>query len=89
MGEEQQSRYRERMTILGELDAATFVPWIRRHAAKLGLAQAIAHTGPDRIELDVAGPPELIDMMEVGCSLGPIEVWVETISRTPLGEASD
>lgn len=75
----------ERMTILGDLDAPTFVPWIRRHAAKLGLSQAISHVGSDRIELEVAGPLELIDMMEMGCSLGPIDVWVETIDRTPLG----
>jgi hypothetical protein len=27
---------------------------------------------------------ELIDMMEVGCSLGPIDVWVETIDRAPV-----
>ncbi len=72
------------MTILGDLKAASFVPWIERHAAKLGLSQAISHTSVDRIELDVAGPEELIDMMEVGCSLGPIDVWVETILRTPI-----
>jgi hypothetical protein len=74
----------ERMTILGELEAQTFLPWIRRHAAKLGLTEAIGHAGPDRIELEVAGPPELIDMLEMGCSLGPIDVWVETIHRAPV-----
>jgi hypothetical protein len=37
-----------------------------------------------RIELEVAGPVELIDMMEMGCSLGPIDVWVERIERTAL-----
>lgn len=84
MSDETQTHLRERMTILGDLDAETFVPWIRRHAAKLGVSQVIAHTGPDRIELDLAGPADLIDMMEVGCSLGPIDVWVETIDRRPL-----
>lgn len=78
---------RERMTISGELDTATFLPWIRRHAAKLGLSQAISHSGPDRIELELSGPEELIDMMEMGCSLGPIDVWVETIERRPLDAA--
>ena len=75
---------RERMTILGDLGAQTFLPWIGRHAAKLGLTQAIAHAGPDRVELEIAGPPELIDMLEIGCSLGPIDVWVETIHRAPV-----
>lgn len=83
MAEPDQSHLRERMTILGDLDAPTFIPWIRRHAAKLGLRQAIAYTGSDRVELEVSGPVELIDMMEMGCSLGPIDVWVETIRRTP------
>jgi hypothetical protein len=89
MTEQDQRQFRERMTILGDLDAETFVPWIRRHAAKLGLFETISHTGPDRIELEVAGPAELIDMMEVGCSLGPIDVWVETISRSPLADTRE
>ena len=44
----------------------------------------VAHTGADRIELELSGPVELIDMMEMGCSLGPIDVWVETIDRAPV-----
>ncbi|AZO01065.1 acylphosphatase [Mesorhizobium sp. M9A.F.Ca.ET.002.03.1.2] len=86
----EQNRYsrRERMTILGDVEAASFLPWIERHAAKLGLAQAICVAGPDWIELDVAGPTELIDMMEMGCSLGPIDVWVEAICRTPIDNES-
>lgn len=84
MTEQHQRHFRERMTIRGDLDAASFVPWIRRHAAKLGLMQAIAHMSSDRIELDLAGPVELIDMMEMACSLGPIDVWVETIDRAPV-----
>ncbi|OWV97965.1 acylphosphatase [Rhizobium sp. R693] len=84
MMEQHQSHLQERITILGDLEAASFIPWIRRHAAKLGLSQAISHTSAHRIELEVAGPAELIDMMEIGCSLGPIDVWVETILRTPI-----
>lgn len=89
MTEQHQSHFRERMTILGDLDAAAFVPWIQRHAAKLGLSQAISHTSSVRIELEVAGPEELIDMMEMGCSLGPIDVWVETIERTAIDDKTD
>lgn len=81
--------FRERMTILGDLEAASFVPWIQRHAAKLGLSQAICHTSSVRIELEVTGPEELIDMMEMGCSLGPIDVWVETIERRPIDDQAD
>jgi acylphosphatase len=75
----------QRMIIRGELHAATFLPWIRRHAARLGLHQTIAHADDQQIELEVRGPEELVDMMEVGCLLGPIDTWVETIDRRPVG----
>lgn len=84
MTEPRHSASRERMTILGDVDAASFLPWIRRHAARLGLSQAVSHTSTGRIELELAGPTALIDMMEMGCSLGPIDVWVETIHRSPI-----
>ncbi len=72
------------MTILGDLEVASFVPWIQRYAAKLGLSETISHASADRIELELAGPEELIDMMELGCTLGPIDVWVEIIARKPV-----
>ena len=88
MMKERRGVSRERMTILGEIDADAFIPWIRRHAAKLGLSSSVLHASSDRIELDIAGLEELLDMMEMGCSLGPIDVWVESIQRTPIdGEA--
>lgn len=79
-----QSHVEERMTIRGNLKPSSFLPWIGRHAAKLGLAQKITHASSDRIELELCGSVELIDMMEMGCSLGPIDVWVETIDRAPV-----
>lgn len=88
MNEQDRRFTRERMTILGDVKAASFLPWIERHAAKLGLAPAIFVAGADRIELDVVGPAELVDMMEMGCSLGPIDVWVEAIRRTPIENES-
>ena len=84
MSDQAQTPLRECMTILGQLDAETFVPWIRRHAVKLGLSHSITNTSPERIDLDLSGAPELIDMMEVGCLLGPIDIWVETIDRRPI-----
>ncbi|MGG6894839.1 MULTISPECIES: acylphosphatase [Rhizobium] len=77
----QQGEFRERMTILGNVNSASFVPWIRRHANKLGLSQTFFYSDTDRIELEVTGPMELIDMLEMACSLGPIDVWVEEIQR--------
>lgn len=81
---EQQTDMRQRMTICGDVNPPAFLPWIKRHAAKLGLPQEVTHAGPDRIEIELSGPAELIDMMEMGCSLGPIDIWVETIERAPI-----
>ncbi|MEJ8308155.1 acylphosphatase [Agrobacterium larrymoorei] len=69
------------MIIEGSLDTESFLPWISRHAAKLGLEQRVRHADQTRIELILSGPVELIDAMEMGCSLGPINVWVEDIQR--------
>ncbi len=76
----------ERMTILGRLQTESFLPWINRHAAKLGLEQRVSHADRCRIELIVRGPVELIDAMEMGCSLGPIDVWVDDIQRAEAAE---
>ncbi|WP_064713073.1 hypothetical protein [Rhizobium bangladeshense] len=81
MTRSRQSELHERITIIGDVKSASFVPWIRRHADKLGLSQSFLHAGAERIELEVAGPVELIDMLEMGCSLGPIDVWVDEIQR--------
>lgn len=78
----------ERMTLTGTVTPSSFQPWILRHAARLGLQGAITHADDGRIELEISGPPDLLDAMEMGCSLGPIDVWVETIERsviTPSG----
>ncbi len=74
---------RERLTIRGRLGADSFLPWITHHAARLGLAGDIRHADAGRVDIDLRGPVDLIDAMEMGCLLGPIDVWVETIDRTP------
>ncbi len=45
----------ERMIITGRLDVARFLPWIRRHSAKLGIHQTVDHADEARIELTVMG----------------------------------
>lgn len=74
----------ERFIIRGNLNAPTFVPWVLRHMGKLGLRGQFDTTGAAQAELRVDGPPELIDALEMGVSLGPIEAWVESIDRQPL-----
>lgn len=84
MTERQNTALQERMTIIGHFDPAAFEPWIRRHALKLGLSQVISRRSRNQIELLLEGPEELIDMMEMGCSLGPIDAWVDRIDRQAI-----
>lgn len=78
----------ERFAIRGDVGSPRFQPWIERHAGRLGLALTSTRLGNDLIEVVVAGPPDLLDALEVGCSLGPIEVTVESIEREPLGQVA-
>lgn len=73
---------RERLTIRGNLGADSFLPWVARHAARLGLVGEIRHADAERVDIDVRGPVDLIDAMEMGCLLGPIDVWVDAIERS-------
>jgi hypothetical protein len=36
------------------------------------------------VEITLSGPTDLVDAMEMGISLGPIDVWVEAIARQSL-----
>lgn len=77
----------ERFIISGDLSAPTFLPWITRHARRLGLSGEPLRMADGQVEITLQGPPDLIDAMELGVSLGPIEVWVETIERCPLNRS--
>ena len=72
----------ERFRIHGRVGAPIFATWITRHARKLGLSGAILRHDASQLDLALSGPPDLLDAMELGCSLGPQEVWVEKIDRT-------
>ena len=74
----------ESFLILGDFAPPAFLPWIERHGRRLGLSVQVAACGTGRLSLRVAGPPDLLDAMEMGCLLGPREVWVEEIARGPF-----
>ena len=78
----------ETFTILGRFAPPDFAPWIERHAQRLGLTVRFRDCAPDRLAVLVDGPPDLIDAMEMGCLLGPREVWVDAIRREPVNSIS-
>lgn len=71
----------EDFRILGDVGAAQFQHWIIAHATKLGLTGRIVAQSDDCIDMRYSGPPDLLDALAVGCSLGPREVWVDRIDR--------
>jgi len=71
----------ERFTIEGDLEAESFLPWIVRHMQRLGLCGVPVRCANGQVEITLSGPTDLIDAMELGVSLGPIDVWVEAIAR--------
>lgn len=79
----------ERFIIRGDLAAPTFLPWVARHLRRLGLTGRARRENAACVELVVQGPPDLIDAMELGVSLGPIEAWVESIERVRLNAQPD
>jgi acylphosphatase len=72
----------EYLSIVGNVGAPAFATWITRHAARLGLEGRVLSQADGRVELIVQGPPDLLDAMVLGCSLGPQEVWVDRIDRS-------
>lgn len=78
----------ETFTIRGQLAAPSFIPWIRRHAARIGIEAEFAATDAEIVALRVSGPSALLDAMEMGCLLGPIDVWIDSIRRDPDPEFS-
>lgn len=75
---------RQRLVIEGDVGASSFLPWIERHARKLGLTGLVCRGSASRLEVEAEGFEEMLDALEVGCLLGPAEVWVESISRSRL-----
>lgn len=80
----------ERFTLSGDVIKPEFLDWISHRAERLGL-NGWAQEIPEQhiIEILVDGPEDLLDAMELGCSLGPITVWVEHIERAPCGADED
>lgn len=77
----------EQFIIAGNLAAENFLPWVERHMRRLGLQGAPERRADGQVEIILSGPPDLIDAMELGVSLGPIEVWVDSIDRRTLDNA--
>lgn len=73
----------ELMVLSGNVGAPDFPDWISHRARRLGLKGWVKTGCRDRLEMLVVGPRDLVDAMELGCSLGPMSVMVDHIDRSP------
>jgi acylphosphatase len=60
----------------GRFRTDSFLEFVRHRAERLALHAGIEMAAPDRIEVSVTGPDELLDAFELACSLGPIDCVV-------------
>lgn len=78
----------ERFKLSGDVIKPDFLDWISHRACRLGLTGWVQEDHEQEIvEIFVDGPKDLLDAMELGCSLGPITVWVEHIERIPAADS--
>ena len=80
-----------RFHLQGQLAAPGFADWVCDRAARLDLTGWVRSDGPSAMTIVVAGPPTLVDAMEMACSLGPMDVLVERIERSehPLDDSPE
>jgi len=68
---------------LGRFEPESFAEFVRHRATRLALEAELRTLRAERIEVDVTGEEDLIDMFEMACSLGPIDCIVLDIQRRP------
>ncbi|MEO0386410.1 MAG: acylphosphatase [Pseudomonadota bacterium] len=70
------------LIVRGALDSASFLPWVAQHSRRLGLRCQTLSADAREAVFRVEGHPEMIDALEVGCLLGPFDVWIDTVTKT-------
>jgi hypothetical protein len=77
-----------RFRFVGELDGASFVEFAQHRARRLDIQLRVVESGPNSATFDVGGEPDLVDMFEMACSLGPLTSIVREVERRDIGNAA-
>lgn len=72
---------RTTLIFLGRFVPGSFAEFMRHRAARLSVEAAPRRLEEARIEVEVAGEADLVDMFEMACSLGPIDCLVLDVER--------
>jgi hypothetical protein len=65
----------------GTLQPRSFVEFAEHRAERLGLRLRVDEAGPEAVRVSLAGQPDLLDMFEMACSLGPVDCLVLDVQR--------
>jgi acylphosphatase len=68
-----------RLVIVGRVKDVGFEEFAALYARRLSLAGRFTQMGGGRLEIELCGPHELIEMFETACWLGPREALVDTV----------
>ena len=69
------------LTLKGDLAAKDAIDWFLHRGNLLNLAGWISRVDAQTVTMALSGPPDLLDAMEVACSLGPGNVQVDRLFR--------
>jgi len=72
------------LTLGGYFPNDNFIDWIVQRALVLDLVGWVKFVSSDEIHIQVSGHPVLVEALETACSLGPIEVTVDSIETNRI-----
>lgn len=76
-----------RIHFSGDLDAGRFVAFAEHRARRLDISLRVLQSDGNSATFDVAGAPDLVDMFEMACSLGPLDCIVRDVTREDTASA--
>ncbi|MBN9602056.1 MAG: acylphosphatase [Afipia felis] len=69
-----------RVCIAGDVKNVDFEAFLEFYVKRLDLRRVAIASREDCIEIDLQGPPELVDMLIIACWLGPPRAAVSDVS---------
>lgn len=70
-----------RLVFRGRGLGAGFADFAAQRLARYALDGRVVAAAPSEVTVDAAGHPALVDMLEVGCSIGPLDAVVLDVER--------
>ncbi|MEP3277352.1 MAG: acylphosphatase [Stappiaceae bacterium] len=82
------TRQSAHILLTGDLVRETLPDWVEHRALKLGLSGWVKWNTIGQLEIMVSGPEDLVDALEIACSLGPFDSQIKETLRKEVGNHS-